>query len=122
MMSGRVGVWGRGRGLIALSVCLLVSPAYAQKKQNPFDVEAREYFGTPKSEDVVKRGLDFLAAHQEANGHWNSGIYRDDAAISGLCTLAFLASGHQPGRGKYAGSAESSGGLSRGQRAAKRSR
>lgn len=84
-----------------LMALLLCGSAKAQKKNNPFDVDAKEYYGTPQSEAAVKKGLEYLAAHQEANGHWNSGNYRDDAAISGLCTLAFLSAGHQPGRGKY---------------------
>lgn len=80
----------------------LCIPATAQEKQkNPFDVEAREYLGTPQSEAAVARGLEFLAARQQLDGHWNSGPYNADAAVSGLCTLAFLSAGHQPGRGKY---------------------
>lgn len=83
-----------------LAIFALAQPAFAQK-QNPFDVEAREYLGTPQSEAAVVRGLEYLAKQQKANGHWDSGNYRDDAAISGLCTLSFLSAGHQPGRGKY---------------------
>jgi hypothetical protein len=83
-------------GLVCLSV-----PAFAQKPPNPFDVEAREYLGTPKSEAAVEKGLEYLAKRQLSNGRWDSGNYRDDAAVSGLCTLAFLSAGHQPGRGKY---------------------
>src|SRR5438876_530889 len=75
-------------------------PAGAQQK-NPFNVEAREYLGTPQSEAAVRRGLEFLASKQQPDGHWNSGSYNADSAISGLCTLAFLAAGNQPGRGKY---------------------
>jgi hypothetical protein len=85
---------------IVLCLSLAATPALTQK-QNPFDVEAREYLGTPKSEASVVKGLEYLASKQAANGHWDSGNYRDDAAISGLCTLAFLSAGHQPGRGKY---------------------
>ena len=74
----------------------------AQKRSNnPFDVEAREYLGTPKSEAAVRRGLEFLVKRQSEDGHWVSGRYSADSAITGFCTLAFLAAGHQPGRGKY---------------------
>ncbi len=75
--------------------------AWAQKPQDPFSVEAREYLGTPQSEAAVSRGLEFLAKQQEPDGHWNSGSYKADSAVSGLCALAFLSAGHQPGRGKY---------------------
>jgi hypothetical protein len=68
---------------------------------SPWDVEAREYLGTPESEAAVNRGLEFLATHQESDGHWQSGGYRVDVGITGLCTMAFLAAGHQPGRGRY---------------------
>ncbi len=68
---------------------------------SPWDVEAREYLGTPQSEEAVRKGLAYLAAHQEADGHWRSGGYRAEVGITALCVMAFLASGHQPGRGRY---------------------
>jgi len=68
---------------------------------SPWDVEAREYLGTPESEAAVTRGLAYLAAHQQPDGHWSSGGYRADVGITGLCLMAFLASGNQPGRGRY---------------------
>jgi len=80
----------------------LVTPATAQKKKpSAFDVEAKEYLGTPQSEASSKRGLEYLAKRQQADGHWKTKSYDADPAVSGLCTLAFLAAGHQPGRGKY---------------------
>src|ERR1051325_1192212 len=85
----------------SVSLCLCGGVVQAQKPGDAFQVEAREYLGTPKSEAAVKKGLEFLKVRQLPDGHWNSGNYTADAAISGLCTLAFLASGHQPGRGPY---------------------
>ncbi len=87
--------------VLVLSVVAGIPVTAQQKPQDPFNVEAREYLGTPKSEAAVTKGLEFLAARQQPDGHWNSGNYNADSAISGLCTLAFLAAGHQPGRGKY---------------------
>ena len=52
-------------------------------------------------ERAVEKGLQYLAAHQLADGHWASGGYTGDVAITGLSLLAFLAAGHQPGRGRY---------------------
>ncbi len=94
---------------VFLSPCLLVSPSSAAPPAPPrprvgssWDVEAREYLGTPQAEDAVKKGLAFLAAHQSPDGHWASGAqYRTDVGITGLCLMAFLATGHQPGRGRY---------------------
>ena len=85
-------------GFVAVSS---LAPAKCQKPPNPFDVEAREYLGTPASELAVNRALDYLATKQQPNGHWESGNYKDDVAITGFCVLAFLSAGHQPGRGKY---------------------
>src|SRR5436309_1766949 len=68
---------------------------------SPWDVEAREYLGTPESERAVDKGLQYLSTHQQADGHWSSGGYTGDVSITGLCLLAFLAAGHQPGRGRY---------------------
>jgi hypothetical protein len=107
------------RSLPVLLLCLCVSsvaggflcipsPAQAQARKapprrvvSPWDVEAREYLGTPESEAAVNRGLRYLAARQQADGHWSSGGYQADVAITGLCLMAYLASGHQPGRGRY---------------------
>lgn len=68
---------------------------------SPWDVEAREYLGTPQSEAAARRGLAFLASRQISDGHWESGGYPADVGITGLCLMAFLATGHQPGRGRY---------------------
>ena len=85
----------------AMALFSIIPGAGQEKKQDPFDVEAREYLGTPQSEAAVQKGLDFLAKQQQPDGHWVSGNYQNDTAISGLCALAFLSAGHQPGRGKY---------------------
>lgn len=99
----------------ALSLLLITlgpgsdSVVHAQKAQgtprrslgSSWNVEAREYLGTPQSEAAVNRGLAYLAAHQEPDGHWASGGYRGDVGITGICLMAFLSAGHQPGRGRY---------------------
>ena len=78
------------------------APATRPRPMSSWDVEAREYLGTPQAEASVKRGLEYLAAHQSPDGHWQSGSqYRTDVGITGLCLMAFLATGHQPGRGRY---------------------
>jgi hypothetical protein len=93
---------------LCIASCLSGSSAQAQgRKQAPrmgvssWDVEAREYLGTPQSEAAVTRGLAYLAAHQEADGHWRSGGYSSEVAITALSLMAFLSAGHQPGRGRY---------------------
>lgn len=68
---------------------------------SPWDVEAREYLGTVQSEAAVERGLAYLASRQEPDGHWRSGNYNSEVAMTAFSLLAYLASGNQPGRGKY---------------------
>lgn len=115
---GRAGS-GRGRGLlrglfafggVIAGLMALPGVATAQKRAaapprrvvaSPWDVEAREYLGTPESEAAVNAGLAYLAARQQADGHWSSGGYPSDTGITGLCLLSFLAAGHQPNRGRY---------------------
>ena len=92
----------RLRSSIAVLLFSFLSIAsFGQKPGDAFNVDAREYLGTPQSEAAMNRGLEFLAKQQLSDGHWNSGNYQADSAVSGLCTLAFLSAGHQPGRGKY---------------------
>lgn len=52
---------------------------------------------TPESENALQRGLDWLAANQGPEGNWTS----NDLGLVGLGALAFMAAGHQPGRGRY---------------------
>ncbi len=85
-----------------IGALLALQPSLVQaQRRDPFDVEAREYLGTPRSEAAVQRGLDFLASRVQGDGHWLSGNYDRDAAVTGLCVLSFMSAGHQPGRGKY---------------------
>jgi len=97
-----------GHGSLLLGVlCVLVVQTYpclakpAAKKAAPWDVEAREYLGTPASERAVAHALQYLASTQNADGSWTSSSYTSEVAIVGLCSLAFMAAGHQPGRGRY---------------------
>jgi hypothetical protein len=101
------GAVAAGSMLVSASVTSEAQDKAAQTKprqdkpKSPFDVDAKEYLGTPASEAAVQKALEFLKARQLEDGHWNSGAYTADAAIVGLCTLAYLSAGHQPGRGKY---------------------
>lgn len=56
--------------------------------------------GMPASEGAVDRGLQWLAAHQEPDGHWDCGRHggvakgSHDVAVTGLSILAFLGAGY----------------------------
>jgi hypothetical protein len=52
---------------------------------------------TPQGEEALARGLAWLAANQGADGNWES----NDLGLVSMGALAFMASGHLPGRGRY---------------------
>jgi hypothetical protein len=54
---------------------------------------------------AIDRGLDFLQRTQDRDGAWWSRGSRN-AAITGLCVMAFLSAGHVPGEGPYAETVE----------------
>jgi len=69
--------------------------------------------GSKKTESAVDKALEWLARHQEADGHWDSvkheAVKSDprctdisgDAANTGFALLAFLGAGHTEKVGKY---------------------
>ena len=58
---------------------------------------------TPKQDEVIEKGLAWLAKNQARDGSWgsegSSGTYQ--MAMTGLAGLALLSAGQSPGRGKY---------------------
>jgi hypothetical protein len=86
----------------------------AEARQNPQRQEwIGAYGGTAESEAAVRRGLDWLARHQSADGHWGpdalhawpdgrckqgdvcpGGGSEHRVALTGLAVLAFQAGGH----------------------------
>jgi len=86
----------------------------AEVRQNPMRQEwIGAYGGTKASEAAVRRGLDWLARHQSADGHWGpdslhsrpngrciegdtcpDGGSEHRVALTGLAVLAFQAGGH----------------------------
>jgi hypothetical protein len=56
---------------------------------------------TPEATRAVERGLAYLDARQHEDGSFGSGAYRSNAAVCGLCGMAFMAAGSTPGRGPY---------------------
>jgi len=65
----------------------------------------KRHGGSAATESAVDKALEWLAYHQEADGHWDTKKYEAtdcvDAAITGLATLAFLGAGHSEKVGKY---------------------
>ncbi len=56
---------------------------------------------TPAAKRAIDQGLSYLAGRQHDNGSFGTGSYKGNVAVSGLCGMAFLSSGHMAGRGKY---------------------
>lgn len=52
----------------------------------------------PEVESIYERGLAYLANSQSEDGSWRS---RSEHGITGLCLMAFLASGEDPNFGRY---------------------
>jgi hypothetical protein len=57
---------------------------------------------TPEAQRAIDRGLAYLARSQGGDGAWGDRPqYSGNVAIVSLAGLAFMAGGHQPGRGPY---------------------
>jgi len=56
---------------------------------------------TPRTQEAIDRGLAYLARNQNADGSFGTNQHRGNVAITSLGGLAFMAGGHQPGRGRY---------------------
>jgi hypothetical protein len=57
----------------------------------------------PATQQAIDGGLAFLAGPngQHGDGSFGTNQYRGSVAITSLAALAFMAGGHQPGRGRY---------------------
>lgn len=72
--------------IIVLTIVLCTLPAGAQAV-------------SPKVDSAIVRGLEFLASKQQPTGAFEQGGPK--VAISALSVMAFMASGHVPGDGRY---------------------
>ena len=64
--------------------------------------ESQVRFGTDVPRDVeqiYERGLEWLATNQTPEGTWQGGD--SGPGITGMCIMAFLASGEDPNFGRY---------------------
>ncbi len=85
-----------GPAALMVAVCLAASPAAAQiptatiGQSVPRDVR-----------DMYTKGLQYLAKTQASDGSWQGG--QQGPGVTGLCLMAFLASGEDPNFGIYSG-------------------
>ena len=71
-------------------------------RQPLFAQDPQVRFGNDVPQDVeiiYERGLEWLATNQGAQGAWDSGD--NGPGVTGMCVMAFLASGDDPNFGKY---------------------
>jgi hypothetical protein len=75
--------------------------AYVALTMVAFAAQARDSADiSPAAEGAIRRGLAHMAGAQRTDGTFPES-YGDTTGIVAACTLAFLAGGHAPGRGKY---------------------
>src|SRR5438105_8834444 len=53
------------------------------------------------TQGAINRSLAWLATQQHADGSFGTNQYHGNVAVTSLAGLAFMAGGHQPGRGQY---------------------
>ena len=90
-----------------------MSESLAMRKPESRKEATKALGGSAASEEAVERGLQWLAQHQHADGHWSihdfpcqdhtctgHGSFHSDTAATGLALLAFLGAGytHQSGQ------------------------
>ena len=56
---------------------------------------------TARTDQVIDRGLGYLAGNRHRNGSFGTNAYTGNVAVTSLGALAFMAAGHQPNRGAY---------------------
>ena len=56
---------------------------------------------TPKAQKAVAKALSYIKRSQNPDGSWGSSNYGRHPAITALATIALMAQGNVPGRGKY---------------------
>ena len=82
-------VWGYAVGVISRA-------AWSEVNPSPGFVEI-----TPELRNAVDRGLKYLAEAQQPDGSYGIQRYGKHAGVTGLVSLAFMADGNLPGRGRY---------------------
>jgi hypothetical protein len=91
----------RGAGLgLGLAAGGLVLRGLGQEEGGRDGGRARGMI-TPAAQEAIDRGLAYLAREERPNGSFGTGLHTGSVAITSLAGLAFMAGGHQPGRGRY---------------------
>ena len=78
--------------LLAMSICFLVW--FAWHAHMPGAVQADDV--PEKHRDTLNKGLEYLAAHQFPDGHWEGDAGSHPVAMTGLCGLALIMERNAP--------------------------
>ncbi len=94
-----------GAILLGMIAVLALLPSSAQETKPESAAPLTELHIVEKVRAATDKALDYMEQKQEKQGVMAGG-WSTNQAINGLATLAFLSSGHTPGRGKYGDSIE----------------
>lgn len=87
--------------------------SFGQRNGSGRKLLLKKFGGSAATESAVNRALEWLAYHQEADGHWDvlkygggknpwsAGVEKCDISMSSLALLAFLGAGHSEKIGQY---------------------
>src|SRR5260370_18725525 len=98
--------------MLGFGAALILLPSPAQETKPEGAAPLTELAIVEKVRAATDKALDYMEQKQDPQtGSWSA-----NHAINGLATLAFLSSGHMPGRGKYGDTATKPGVLTRSQK------
>jgi hypothetical protein len=100
MMNRRRFLKRLGYAGLGLASARLVQGAMAENSQPPDGSQSRGMINGA-TQEAIDRGLAYLEGQQYADGSFGTRPHRGNVAITSLCGLAFMAGGHQPGRGRF---------------------
>jgi hypothetical protein len=109
---GEGGGWGGGKGTGTGVGVGSGHGSFGSRNGGGRKLMVKRHGGSKATEGAVDMALEWLAKHQEVDGHWDCQKYegRDDgrckgingdAAVTGFAVLAFLGAGHTTKVGKY---------------------
>lgn len=102
---GTGGGWGGGQGTGIGIHSGSGSGSFGSRNGGGRRFMVKKHGGSRATENAVDLALQWLAYHQEADGHWDTKKYQSefktDTAVSALALLAFLGAGHTEKVGIY---------------------
>jgi hypothetical protein len=102
---GTGGGWGGGNGTGTGVGAGAGHGSFGNRNGGGRQLMVKRHGGSIATENAVNRALEWLAYHQEPDGHWDArkfgAEYSVDAGMTGLALLAFLGAGHTEKCGHY---------------------